>query len=393
MLAGIGACVSPGLAQNGQAQAARLAAEEKEKCIANLKAIYAAVEAYEADHRDLPNWLSDLVPRYLKDPNLLTCPLCKRTGKTEGPPLADPNISSSYLFEFCPLPLGQEAPNAPNRTRKEWKRRQMGLVGSKVPLVRCRHHDPVLNLAFDGTIYESPGMWELNFTNRMTAEQLTARALFANESGAGPAESSPASARKFPARDPRARKQLLDLAKVYDAALTESWHGGEDNQLTVPTGLQNLGGTEWDIRGIVQLAGKASWTTNWPVEVKGIPVRQKCSRVHFLHAAGWGKTADEGTTIGSYVIHYATQQMRLEIPIVYGRALRDWHEGAGEPPAPRELKVAWRGENGVSRKANANIRLFETTWTNVVPDLEIESIDVVSSMANPAPFLVGITVE
>jgi len=375
------------------AQNADLAAQEKERCAANLKKIYAAIEAYQSEHKDLPKWLSDLVPQYLQDPNTLICPVCKRTGKTEGPPLADPKLSSSYLFEFCPVPLGKDAPNAPNRTRRDWKRRQMGLVGSKVPLVRCRHHDPVLNVAFDGTVYESPGMWEMNFTNRVGAEQLTARVLFANE-GATAVETPTAPGRKFPERDPKTRRQLLDLSKAYNAMLSESWHGGTDNQLAgLGPGVENMGGIDFDIRGIVQLAGKASWATNFPSEVKGISVRQKCARVYFLHAAGWGKPQDEGTQIGSYVIHFATNNMRLEVPIVYGRAVRDWHEWSGEAPAPKELNVVWRGENGVSKRANAHIRLFCTSWNNLVPDVEIESIDFVSSRSNVAPFLVAISVE
>ena len=39
-----------------------LAGEEKEACSRNLKSIYDAIEAYQRDHKDLPNWLSDLVP-------------------------------------------------------------------------------------------------------------------------------------------------------------------------------------------------------------------------------------------------------------------------------------------------------------------------------------------
>jgi hypothetical protein len=35
-------------------------AEEKDDCIRNLKLIYAAIQAYKVDHKDLPNWLSTL---------------------------------------------------------------------------------------------------------------------------------------------------------------------------------------------------------------------------------------------------------------------------------------------------------------------------------------------
>src|SRR5882757_2941687 len=56
---------------------AELAANEKEECTKNLKLIYDSIEAYRKDHKDLPNWLSDLVPDYLADANVLICPVCR----------------------------------------------------------------------------------------------------------------------------------------------------------------------------------------------------------------------------------------------------------------------------------------------------------------------------
>jgi hypothetical protein len=57
------------------------------------------------------------------------------------------------------------------------------------------------------------------------------------------------------------------------------------------------------------------------------------------------------------------------------------------------LKVAWHGENAQSKKGGRSLRLFLTTWTNVVPDVEVESIDYLSAMATPAPFLIAVSVE
>src|SRR5260221_3101339 len=148
-------------------------AEEREACKKNLLTIYDAILAYEKEHKDLPNWLSDLVPDYLADVSVLTCPVCKRTGKIEGPPLTDPKIATSYLFEFCPVPLGSNAPKAPKKTRRDWKRMQMDLLGPVVPIVRCRHHNPVLNLSRGGQLYDSGTRWEALFTNRVTRAQLS----------------------------------------------------------------------------------------------------------------------------------------------------------------------------------------------------------------------------
>lgn len=367
------------------------ATEEKDACTKNLKVIYTAIQAYQGDHKDLPNWLSDLVPQYLPDANVLMCPVCRRTGEAEGPPLADPKIACSYLFEFCPVPLGGEAPNAPTQTRREWKRRQMGLVGSVVPVVRCRHHQPVLNLAFDGAVYESPGMWELAFTNRVSAERLSPGGVFADESSS-PGRVQPTA--RFPARDPKAKPGMVDLTKFYNAALTESWHGNTGNDLAeLPSGLQTLAGVEFDVRGIVQLGGLSPSASKYPIEIKGIKVNRKCQRLHFLHAAAYGTVPDEGKPLGAYVVHYGTNQMRLEIPITYGRDVRDWHVMANEPTAPPELTVAWTGANAVSKRSGGSIRLFLTTWVNPAPGVAIESIDAITGLASPAPFLIAITAE
>ena len=390
----LGAAVMVTSTPNTSAQAganddqAKLALEEKEACTKNLRLIYEAIQVYQSEKKDIPNWLSDLVPQYLSDANVLICPVCKRTGKAETTALADPKISTSYLYEFCPLPLDKNT-NVP-RTRRDWKRRQMGLAGSMVPIVRCRHHEAVLNLAFDGKVYDSPTSWETLLTNRLNIADLKAERLFGNEVFTKPKPPKPT----FPPRDPLAKPGLVNLSEFYNAALTDSWHGSSGNNLAeLPAGLQTLSGVEWDLRGLVQLGSKSPSAKNFPEEVKGIKVHQKCRRLHFLHAVGFGAVGDEGTQIGTYVIHLATNHMHLELPIVYGHDARNWHVLADEPAAPKELMVAWTGANDVSKSKGLNIRLFKTTWVNLVPEAEVESIDFVSSMATPAPFLVAITAE
>ena len=380
---------------NSTAKTSGLAVEEKEACSRNLKAIYDAIEAYQHDHTDLPNWLSDLVPQYLTDASLLVCPVCRRTGQTEAPPLADPRISSSYLFEFCPVPLGALATNAPTSTRRDWKHRQMNLVGPVIPIVRCRHHKVTLNLAFDGRIYESPPFWETLLTNRLNPADLTPAKMFpAKPKPAASAPEEPAPLRHFAPRGHEAGKQLLDLSAFYNAAFSESWHGGAENDLAaLPAGLQKLGGVEFDVRGIVQLRSKSPSSAKYPAAIKGIKVSQRCQHLYFLHAAAFGSVADEGKQIGDYVVHFAANQMRLDIPIRYGHEVRNWHSLIGEPKPSGELNLVWKGENEVSKRVNGSIRLFMTTWTNLAPAVEIKSIDYVASTNIPAPFLVAISVD
>jgi len=374
---------------NATAADSQQAAEDKENCTHNLKLIYDAIQAYRNDHKELPNWLSDLVPQYINDANILICPVCKRTGEIESGALADPKIPSSYFYEFCPLPLGKrDAPNDPTKTRRDWKRRQMGLAGSIVPIVRCRHHGVTLNLAFDGRVYESPSMWEDNLTNQMDIAELKPQRIFASSSS-----SSNPKAVFYPPRDPQTKPNLIDLSSYYNASLTESWHGNLNNDLSsLPTGTQEFVGVEYDVRGIIQAGGQSPAAKPFPARINGIKIHQKCARLHFLHSAAFGSVGDEGTQVGSYVLHFATNQMQLEIPIIYGRDVRNWHKMAGEKPA-EGLSVAWTGTNVVSAASHNFIRLFSTTWVNVAPSVEIESVDFVSSMGKVAPFLIAISVE
>jgi thiol-disulfide isomerase/thioredoxin len=134
-------------------------------CAGQLGRIHAAIQAYRRDAKDLPNSLADLVPKYLGDKEALICPLTKRTGQTHTfDHLKDPKLPAAYLYEFTPMPMGNVWAGGEIRMR-DFKRRQMGLVGGKVPIVRCHLHQPVLNLAFDGEVYTSGLGWEDNFSD------------------------------------------------------------------------------------------------------------------------------------------------------------------------------------------------------------------------------------
>jgi hypothetical protein len=142
--------------------------DESAACKKNLEKINAAIEAYRKDHHDVPNWLNELVPKYLADTNLLICPVTTRTGQQSPFGVLDPKIYCSYLYEFTPTPIPEIVKGSwpgPEMTLREWKRQQMKLVGAEVPLVRCLLHEPALNLSLGGKVYESQVFWELNFTN------------------------------------------------------------------------------------------------------------------------------------------------------------------------------------------------------------------------------------
>jgi thiol-disulfide isomerase/thioredoxin len=158
---------------------------DREVCRSQLRKTYEAIQAYRRAHKDLPNWLTDLVPQYLPDNEVLICPITKRTGRThQFAHVADPKLPTSYLYEFNPLPMGGIWGGG-QITMRTFKRRQMGLVGSGVPIVRCHLHQPVLNLAFGGEIYESGLNWEDKFADVIDAGAWNPARLFA-DSGVSP---------------------------------------------------------------------------------------------------------------------------------------------------------------------------------------------------------------
>ena len=143
------------------------ALKDQEECTANLKHIFEAIRAYRSDHNDLPNWLSDLVPQYLTNQNVLVCPISKRTGEFPQFGFFDPKLRVSYLFEFCTERVPPNLWGGSTMTMREWKTKQMGLIGPEIPMVRCPMHDPVLNVGYDGGIYGSELTWERKYARRI----------------------------------------------------------------------------------------------------------------------------------------------------------------------------------------------------------------------------------
>ena len=126
-------------------------AEQHEKnveiCTQNLRAIGEAIQAYQQEHGDFPEWLSDLHPKHLADANILICPADEESGKMN----TDPRMPVSYGYQFHPEYRAQ-------------KNRQRAVYGDAMPLVRCRHHAnedfDCLNLSFSSKIYKSSTAWE-----------------------------------------------------------------------------------------------------------------------------------------------------------------------------------------------------------------------------------------
>ena len=134
-------------------QASGLKQDEKniEVCTQNLVTIGKAIQAYQQEHDDFPEWLSDLHPKYLQDASLLICPADPKEGRPIFSFNADPKIPVSYGYQFHPG----------YRTRT---RENLAVYGDVIPLARCRHHAnqsfACLNLSFSLKVYQSSNVWE-----------------------------------------------------------------------------------------------------------------------------------------------------------------------------------------------------------------------------------------
>ena len=133
----------------------RILTQEQQKnieiCRQNLLVISEAIHAYQKEHGDIPEWLSDLHPKYMPDANILICPADTSGGKAGYPLNVDPKMSVSYGYEFHP-------------EYRTYKSRQRLVYDDDMPLVRCRHHAnddfQCLNLSLSSKIYESTNVWE-----------------------------------------------------------------------------------------------------------------------------------------------------------------------------------------------------------------------------------------
>jgi tetratricopeptide (TPR) repeat protein len=130
--------------------------EEMKACAANLRKIHAAIKRYEMDKGKLPDWLSDLVPDYLRREELF-CPDDPDWTTIWYP---DPKLPCSYSYEFSPAKAGTQYTGGRDISCREWKTQQLKFFGNVVPVVRCVHHSPELNISWDGQVYMSGMRWE-----------------------------------------------------------------------------------------------------------------------------------------------------------------------------------------------------------------------------------------
>ncbi len=176
----LGVVLGLGAQVRGADDSVDAAAVTKEQQISKqrMMQIYEAIQAYRKDHKELPDYLSDLYPQYIADTNTFLCPTSVREGKAlPFAELLDPKLLVHFGYEFSAHPIEAMFGYTGPMTMASWKRMQMMVVGGGVPILRCFAYDKVLNVGFDGKFYESPLQWEELYTDKVNARDLEPRYL------------------------------------------------------------------------------------------------------------------------------------------------------------------------------------------------------------------------
>jgi hypothetical protein len=369
---------------------------ESESCKTNLNRIFDAIQEYRKEYNKWPELISDLHPDYISDLSRFLCPEKLRRGEqaTEGlrlrrTPFEDP-IPNDYAYEFktksYPLWAGLSS------TEREYKLRQMEVVGSNVPIVRCMNHYGLgsnLFLSVGGNIFDQNGSdWESLFINdQVRIEQLLPPAIFS--------DFAPLPGRftnGILPREPATDANLIDLSRHYTSDLSTPWlwrnEGISLSNLVRGTIQLPTVPVRFDVRGVIQLRSQ-NMKSPFPAHATGIRVARKGQFLHFLEGAvpGRKRAADtHASAIGRYKVRYSDGQSQ-EIAIRYGQDVLAWND-TSDDLTTQEAKLAWQGTNGTSR-----ISLYHQRWPNPRADTEIASLDFISTLAEAAPFLIAITVE
>lgn len=312
------------------------------------------------------------------------CPQCLGTGAAEdavAPPVIGgrPATESASAKATAPADTG-----APCQSRQVNPDRP---VDRAVPWGRCH----VAMAGWVAAVVLIAGMGLLGWRLALVARQDRAR-LITEAKAARDAVAIQLAARGIPARDPKVRPSLIDLSLHYNLGLTQPRDSFDPENSLAPlaAGTPILGGVEFDVRGTVQLGGANPWVSRYPIHGAGIPVGQRGRRVHFLHGTlNWEA---RGIPIAVCVMHCADGQT-YEQPIRYGADAQDWWDRGTNQVRASDSPPVWRGQNLVSKRQNAWLRLYKMTWENPRPDVAIETIDFRSTQTRCGPFLVAVTVE
>jgi hypothetical protein len=353
---------------------------DRDPCARNLQTIWNGIQKYREQHKKLPLHLSELVPDHVASPNTMICPVTRRTGEIKNLGFSDPKLSSSYIYEFGNFKV-PEIGEKTGFTLRDWRQLQMSHVGSIVPVLRCMHHPRVLNMSFDGKVYETAGDWESELANVVDPESLAPKAILAGI--------------EFFATGIRAANiKTVDISNYYNVDLTDAIHNKGANGPSLknlPSGRNKFRGIPFLTTGAIHLHGGGLNNIlpgKYPTNVTDIVIGESAQTVHFLIGAGYN--TQPGRKVGIITMNYEDGQSS-DLILTYDLNIRDWWQPF--PENNQTLKVAWEGSIGKDFAGKPKDgRVYMISWNNPRVHVPIKSINF-KSVSAPAPFLLGVSVE
>jgi hypothetical protein len=357
-------------------------------CTAQLNIINNALRKYVDQHKSFPRWLSDLTPDYLANSRLLVCPYVYGSGNVKNwwRELKTFNVHNdprptSYGYEFCL----EQVKQLPDTDCREYKQRQMEILGGVVPIVRCTAHNHPINLAYDGAVYRSGEDWEDLFAKSADDSAALQQPLPQSEIEC-------IVRRLVRPRAANTNPRCVDLSTNYNATLFHLSNMEYDGKVIemLTNGVYTIHGISFDVRGLVHLTA-TNFVIPFPQAVNGgIALNRQCARVHLLH--GVVGAVPEGAIVARYVFHLQNGR-KFETPIVYGKDVLTRFFIPEDETDSEKLRAAWITPSNRTGSSGRALRLYLTSWENPEPSVMVQSVDFISEMTASAPFLVAITTQ
>lgn len=405
-------------------------------CDRAMRKTIEAMQAFRRQHGgEYPDSLSQLVRLGYLQPGDASCPISGHRNADEG---SDATLISSrraggdrsgmYEYEMSTnvvlLDSGRLflGPNPPSYTRRQLKQQLLSRpFAEQVPLLRCgEHRDDVppgwqeegahRNATAVGTVYWSGDYWEKEWVDDVPATCRDINLFFGLK---GP---------PFYVDVPPTVEDAIDLRRWNNAFGDVSWwweypYFEEDANRQKTPNLRpffneqhgqtcEVGGSRWWINGLVQLQGKIFNDSpedkyhkpnfhDFPWERRGLRVERRFRRASWLQATLW--VGDFGAVAGWLVWHFE-DGLSETVPIVYGIDTgRFW---ADDQQRQQEIDTAhfatpiWLVRQTAEESVRPrDVRLYEQTWTNPRPLVQVQTVDFISNTNSAAsPLLVSIRV-
>ncbi|MEO6184122.1 MAG: hypothetical protein ABIP71_13675 [Verrucomicrobiota bacterium] len=183
-------------------------------------------------------------------------------------------------------------------------------------------------------------------------------------------------------RAPETDSSMIDLTPFYNQLLPGQNGLKFPNIRSLEPGIHIWNNSKFDVRGEISL--------HRPEErkVEGIPVKQKCSGIDFLHGVYSIANSD---LLSSFVIHYANGKSKT-VPTVFGVDLLSSRPLPGKDLALTN-SVTWHERIDTNGVVQPFVVFHIKKWENPFPNETIRAIDFVSHGNYSSAFLVAITLR